>query len=690
MLGKLCRFNRRQRVSHGAVLEAAARRACEPLESRLLFTTFTVTGTAAADTISLSVGAGFVIANVNGNISSQPDAVVTDVVINALGSDDTIIIHSNSNNPVTVNGGTENDTLQITPNTQDLSNITDDVTFNGEAGTDTLSISDQALATGANYHFSNGNQFHRDNVTSTFTYNTAESVEVSEGTATFHLTDIDTPSTSDITVHGGASNSRLEWLGNGSGNLVLTPSGTTVRSGRLQFAGGKAIIFDQQAFVEARSVNLVQLITPNSDDSVALGSITTTKNKVTGTSGGIGMSELDLQDVGALELSVGIHDGATSTDTISVTGTMGGINNKVDILAGTGTNTMTVSGGPWTIDTGFGVDLGNNLDVIDNGSAITFDGVQSLNRLEINNGGTVDFASASGTELSTHELAVTSGTGTLDTGVLIVSCPGGGTFSIGAGCTLIKKGAGQLGIAAAQSHGAGSTMTVQAGVLNFTTDAGSASARNLNLISSGTTNLTASQHLASVESDGAINMTNNGNRVLVTGAAFTGSESGVINLGDNDMILDYTGATPFNAIKLMLRIGRDHGVWDGLGINSLAAHNSAQHNTTLGLLEATEFKSIYGNSATFAGQTIDTTALLVKFTYYGDADFNGKVNFDDYVRTDTGFNNHRTGWLNGDFDFNDAVNFDDYVLIDNGFNTQGAALRRGAAAGSRLIDSLVA
>ena len=28
----------------------------------------------------------------------------------------------------------------------------------------------------------------------------------------------------------------------------------------------------------------------------------------------------------------------------------------------------------------------------------------------------------------------------------------------------------------------------------------------------------------------------------------------------------------------------------------------------------------------------------MKYTYYGDTDFNGVVNFDDYSRTDAGFN----------------------------------------------------
>jgi hypothetical protein len=53
------------------------------------------------------------------------------------------------------------------------------------------------------------------------------------------------------------------------------------------------------------------------------------------------------------------------------------------------------------------------------------------------------------------------------------------------------------------------------------------------------------------------------------------------------------------------------------------------------------------------------------------------VNFDDYVRTDNGFNNHLGGWLNGDFDGNNQVNFDDYVLIDLAYNNQTGPLRPG-------------
>jgi hypothetical protein len=70
----------------------------------------------------------------------------------------------------------------------------------------------------------------------------------------------------------------------------------------------------------------------------------------------------------------------------------------------------------------------------------------------------------------------------------------------------------------------------------------------------------------------------------------------------------------------------------------------------------------------------------MKYTYYGDTDLNGVVNFDDYARTDAGFNSGTASdWFHGDFDYNGQVNFDDYSLIDNAFNTQSGTLIRAMA-----------
>src|SRR5205823_9378152 len=118
--------------------------------------------------------------------------------------------------------------------------------------------------------------------------------------------------------------------------------------------------------------------------------------------------------------------------------------------------------------------------------------------------------------------------------------------------------------------------------------------------------------------------------------------------------------------------------WDRAGITSTEARNAPSHNTTLGTLTGAEFHGAQGSSATFDGLPVNNSDVLVKYTYYGDTELNGRVNFDDYVRTDNGFNNHLTGWLNGDFDYNGQVNFDDYVLIDIAFNTQRGTLGRAA------------
>jgi hypothetical protein len=70
----------------------------------------------------------------------------------------------------------------------------------------------------------------------------------------------------------------------------------------------------------------------------------------------------------------------------------------------------------------------------------------------------------------------------------------------------------------------------------------------------------------------------------------------------------------------------------------------------------------------------------VAYTYYGDANLDGKVDASDYSRIDSSYlaeqtsGNSISGWYNGDFNYDGVVNGSDYTLIDNAFNTQGARL----------------
>ncbi|MBC8107571.1 MAG: hypothetical protein H7Z14_13350 [Anaerolineae bacterium] len=219
------------------------------------------------------------------------------------------------------------------------------------------------------------------------------------------------------------------------------------------------------------------------------------------------------------------------------------------------------------------------------------------------------------------------------------------------------------------------TIEIRRGTLAGTI-AGTGSSLNVNAGAAFT--LEASPHLTALNVTGTASLSAGGNKVLVT-KLLSIAAGATLDLFDNDLILDYAAATQLAVIQSLINAARANGTWTGSGLTSSTARTSNPKNRTLGAIEASSFKSIYGVNAPFAGESIDTTAVLVKFTYYGDADFNGVVDFDDYSRIDAGFNNNRTGWMNGDVDGNGIVDFDDYSLIDQAFNTQGAPLRRQSA-----------
>jgi hypothetical protein len=76
----------------------------------------------------------------------------------------------------------------------------------------------------------------------------------------------------------------------------------------------------------------------------------------------------------------------------------------------------------------------------------------------------------------------------------------------------------------------------------------------------------------------------------------------------------------------------------------------------------------------FSGHTVDSTSVLVKYTYAGDSDLDGAITTNDYFQIDNGFLGSKTGWINGDFDYDGAVTTTDYFLIDNAFLGQVSAL----------------
>jgi hypothetical protein len=197
--------------------------------------------------------------------------------------------------------------------------------------------------------------------------------------------------------------------------------------------------------------------------------------------------------------------------------------------------------------------------------------------------------------------------------------------------------------------GSGQTSPAKLSVGSITVD----SADNnylANSLSSNTVYVTGGMTIAALST---LHRTGGG---LLRTASF--ANSGTLDLGDTKMILDYSGSSPLTTIRTMLVSGCANGAWNGTGINSAAAAGGALQ-TAIGYCEA--FAVPVNN---FAGETVDTSTILLRYTYCGDADLNGTVNSVDFNRLMQGYG-RTTGieWIKGDFNFDGKVNTLDFNAL---------------------------
>jgi autotransporter-associated beta strand protein len=145
------------------------------------------------------------------------------------------------------------------------------------------------------------------------------------------------------------------------------------------------------------------------------------------------------------------------------------------------------------------------------------------------------------------------------------------------------------------------------------------------------------------------------------------NNSGTIDITNNGLVVR-NGS--IGTISSEVAAAYNNSAWNGTSgsigiITSSTAAGDTTHLTAVGV--ATGLTS-------FEGATVSTSDVLVKYTYYGDANLDGHVDGTDYSRIDNGYLLGLTGWSNGDFNYDGVINGSDYTLIDNSYNTQGAAL----------------
>jgi hypothetical protein len=105
-------------------------------------------------------------------------------------------------------------------------------------------------------------------------------------------------------------------------------------------------------------------------------------------------------------------------------------------------------------------------------------------------------------------------------------------------------------------------------------------------------------------------------------------------------------------------------------------------NRALGYAEASTLLGLSGTqTASWRGQTVDATSVLVGFTVAGDADLDGDVDFADLVglAQNYGTTDGSRVWTGGDFTYDGATNFNDLVGLAQNY---GDRLPAGAIDGA--------
>ena len=162
-----------------------------------------------------------------------------------------------------------------------------------------------------------------------------------------------------------------------------------------------------------------------------------------------------------------------------------------------------------------------------------------------------------------------------------------------------------------------------------------------------------------------------GTKKLLQTSSIVTSGTGQLDVTNNYVIV-HGGNIATISGELFTGLNAGGATWAGPGIVSSTAAANTSHLTAVGAILNNNLGAAVAN--TFDGVAVALTDVLLKYTYFGDANLDGKVDGSDYTLTDNGFNAHLTGWLNGDFNYDKSVDGSDYTLIDNTFNTQGVTI----------------
>jgi len=297
------------------------------------------------------------------------------------------------------------------------------------------------------------------------------------------------------------------------------------------------------------------------------------------------------------------------------------------------------------------------------GNTYVSSGTLQLNHLastattQVSFGATLIAAQLTQAQLTNDGTASVTNSGTIGNVV------GSGSLTVGDGATLVTNRVIQTGAtgAALTVHGTSSATTAKLSLnVSGTSAAGDES--------------TGTSHVRT--------LTISNSAQALPAAPYTGAVRtyyGTVDLANNDLVIDSATLADVND---MIRAGQGSTAsltWTGKGLTSSSAATGALFGATgLGAIrnDLTPSTALAASdyAASFSGQSgLVGNEILVKYTYYGDANLDGQVTALDFALLDAGYANtkeyslNQPGWYYGDYNLDGRVNSLDYALMQAGY-----------------------
>jgi len=422
----------------------------------------------------------------------------------------------------------------------------------------------------------------------------------------------------------------------GSWSLSSNWSGGSIASGTSKAANFGSVITADRTITVSQAYTVAQINFNSTHAYTISGASTITIDNVVG-AGTISVASGSHAITSPIALNVptlvSIAGGSTLTVSGSISSTSSGLDKRGDgLLLLSGNNTYT---GPTKVSGGtLAVSASGNLGAASNGIVLQ--------------GGTLRTDAAI---TSTRNIALAASGGTFDSNTRDSSF---GVLSGGADFT--KAGAGKLKLAGISTN----NLTVAGGTLQLRSRAENGGLKSVARI--------------------------NGNLSLAPGTA--------LDLNDNDLVVS---ASDSNAAFTQLTALVDGGY--SMNVDPTKTGIVSTTSQTSG---GAAILALFNNSMVGAtewppgsGQSISGSAIVGKYTYFGDMNLDGQVTGDDYAAIDSNLDTTPPvglGWLRGDANLDGIVSGDDYAVIDSNLG-HGMSLQlaeQGTSVPEPAVGSLIA